>query len=105
VPLGAGGNLKAFAVGRPGCFRMIRDTAGRPTHCPARPVWGGTFRGGDGRRHGVRAYDRHRGGLEDAHRLKPEEGNVEDLANRLAELAIDHGASGRLARRPSSTAP
>jgi hypothetical protein len=37
----------------------------------------------------VRACEEHRSGLGDAHRLKPEEANVEDLAKRLAELAVD----------------
>jgi hypothetical protein len=48
-------DLEAFAAGWPGCFRMVRDGAGRPAHCPKPPAWSGVFRNGRGRRHDIQA--------------------------------------------------
>lgn len=67
---GAGEDLEAFAAGRAGCYRMVRDdVGGRPAHCPKPPAWAGTYRDGRGRRHQVRACEDHRSGLERARRL------------------------------------
>jgi hypothetical protein len=69
VPDVAGDDIEAFATGRPGCFRMVRDGAGRPAHCPKPPAWSGVFRDRQGRPYEVRACEDHRGGLEHARRL------------------------------------
>jgi hypothetical protein len=63
-------DITAFATGRPGCFRMIRDGAGRPAPCPKPPAWSGVFRDRQGRPYDVRACEDHRGGLENARRLR-----------------------------------
>jgi hypothetical protein len=59
---------EAFAV-RDGCFRMVADHAGRPTHCSEPPAWAGTFEGGQGRTHTVQACDGHCDGLINARRI------------------------------------
>jgi hypothetical protein len=45
----AGEDLEAFAVGQPGCFRMVRNGARRPAHCPQPPTWSGVHRSHKGR--------------------------------------------------------
>jgi hypothetical protein len=61
---------EAFTTGRSGCFRFIADHAGRPMHCLEPPAWTGTHRDAKGRRYRVRACEGHRGGVENARRLK-----------------------------------
>jgi hypothetical protein len=65
-----GVDLEAFAIGRPGCFRMVRNGAGRPAHCPQPPTWSGVHRSRKGRLYRVRACEDHRAGLEHSRRLK-----------------------------------
>jgi hypothetical protein len=54
------------------CFRLVsrQDQQAGPVHCPEPPRWRGTFRAKDGRRYSVEACDGHRGGLEQARRIR-----------------------------------
>jgi hypothetical protein len=60
---------EAFAI-RDGCFRLVSDHAGRPTHCAEPRVWVGTHEDRLGRPHTVQACDGHRGGLTNARRIE-----------------------------------
>lgn len=59
---------EAFAI-HDGCFRLVADEAGRPSHCPEPPMWIGTYDNGQGRTHTVWACGGHRGGLVTARRI------------------------------------
>jgi hypothetical protein len=53
---------QAFAPQAGRCFRLVARRGGQagPVHCPAPPVWRGTWRARDGRRYRVEACEGHR---------------------------------------------
>jgi len=60
---------EAFAPRPDGCFRLVSDTAGRPSHCLQPPAWSGTFQDSQGKRWHVQACEGHCSGLEQARRV------------------------------------